>query len=35
LHNAFTEVAKVLPLNTRMEATQLVGREFGLLSQQN
>jgi hypothetical protein len=32
LHNAFTEVAKELPLNTRIEATQEVGRIFGLMN---
>jgi hypothetical protein len=31
LHNAFTEVAKQLPINTRMRATMTVGRIFGLL----
>jgi len=30
LHNAFTEIAKVMPLSTRMDATQAVGRFFGL-----
>lgn len=30
LHNAFTEVAKEMPLSTRMPATQAVGRYFGI-----
>jgi len=34
LHNAFTEVAKVMPLTTRMDATQAVGRFFGLMVKQ-
>jgi hypothetical protein len=33
LHNAFTEVAKSMPLSTRIEATQTIGRYFGLVSQ--
>jgi hypothetical protein len=32
LHNAFTEVAKEMPLNCRMDATQEVGRFFGMLT---
>ena len=33
LHNAFTEVAKQMPLTTRIDATQEVGRYFGLVGQ--
>jgi hypothetical protein len=32
LHNAFTEVAKQMPLSTRMDAIQTIGRYFGLVS---
>ncbi|SRR5581483_2327503 len=32
LHNAFTEVAKQMPLTTRLRATQEIGRFFGLSS---
>ncbi len=32
LHNAFTEAVKVMPLTTRLIATQQVGREFGLVA---
>lgn len=32
LHNAFTEVAKGMPLTTRMDAVQQVGKFFGLVS---
>ena len=31
LLNAFTEVAKQMPLTTRMESAQAVGRQFGLI----
>jgi hypothetical protein len=31
LLNAFTEVAKLMPLTTRVKATQLIGKEFGKL----
>lgn len=33
LHNAFTEVAKQMPITTRFPATQRIGRYFGLTSQ--
>lgn len=32
LHNAFTETAKEMPITSRMDATQEVGRYFGLVS---
>lgn len=35
LHNAFTEVAKQMPLTTRIDATQEIGKYFGLVGQKN
>lgn len=31
LHNAFTEVAKQMPVTTRFEATEEIGRHFGMV----
>jgi len=35
LHNSFTEVAKQMPLTTRIDATQEIGKYFGLVGQKN
>ncbi len=32
LHNAFTEVAKQMPVTTRMDATQEIGKFFGMIN---
>jgi hypothetical protein len=33
LHNAFTEIAKEMPMTTRFDATEDIGRHFGMTSQ--